>query len=223
MISDLGRWRRKKVRVVMLRTICRSFSRFCSISTRRLLRNSAEENVKHLLSRRGEGLTCWSIGEFPEFLPLFSTQAPPTLTVSLSEHLRYGWFSQHGLGHHYHDHNTSTTITWSSAAFSTFAWHSTSSSSTSSSGFEVWQRFCSWGELTQQRGPILENEDWNVLPVTNTFVAICWSAWSWSGLNLWQDWRRESGNKLCNSPPSSTRSACGVLWVGFWRILFQVF
>ena len=93
LISDLGRWRRKKVRVVMLRTIFRSFSRFCSISTRRLLRNSAEENVKHLLSRKGEGLTCWSIGEFPEFLPLFSTQAPPTLTVSLSEHLKHGWFS----------------------------------------------------------------------------------------------------------------------------------
>lgn len=219
MISDLGRWRRKKVRVVMLRTIFRSFSRFCSISTRRLLRNSAEENVKHLHSRKGEGLTCWSIGEFPEFFTIIfnasaantdsvTVRAPKTwliLSMALDTIIMIITLPLH--------------ITWSS----TFAWHSASSSSASSSGFEVWQRFCSWGELTLQRGPILENEDWNVLPVTNTFVAICWSGWSWSGLNLWQDWRRESGNKLCNSRPSSTRLACGVLWVGFWRVLFQVF
>ena len=61
-----------------------AFSRFCSISTRRLLRNSAEENVKHLHSRKGEGLTCWSIGEFPEFFTIiFNASAANTDSVTV--------------------------------------------------------------------------------------------------------------------------------------------
>ena len=85
------------------------------------------------------------------------------------------------------------------------------------------------------------DQSWKKLSVANTSFCVCRISsfkWTLSGIHvhqedyyqcfhLLQDWRRESDNKLYNSHSFSTRSACGVLCVGFsirwnWKY-FKVF